>query len=152
MPRSRPPYPAGLRMKMVELIRSGRTPEELAREFEPSAQAIRNRVRQADLDEGRRKAHLGLFDSIECCYDPRRLHSAPGYQSPNHRPAAHVTTCPLNGGNSTCPPAASSPFSRNRGVPAPVAADGAPGQEDPNTRPEGRRARGAESATETPLL
>jgi transposase len=39
---------------MVELVRSGRTPEELSREFEPSAQAIRNWVQQADLDEGRR--------------------------------------------------------------------------------------------------
>jgi len=39
---------------MVELVRSGRSPEELAREFEPSSQAIRNWVRQADLDEGRR--------------------------------------------------------------------------------------------------
>ncbi len=33
-------------------MRSGRTPEELAREFEPSAGAIRNWVRQAELDEG----------------------------------------------------------------------------------------------------
>jgi transposase len=39
---------------MVELVRSGRTPGELAREFEPTAQAIRNWVRQADRDEGRR--------------------------------------------------------------------------------------------------
>ncbi len=39
---------------MVELVRSGRSPEELAREFEPSAQTIRNWVKQADLDEGRR--------------------------------------------------------------------------------------------------
>jgi transposase len=39
---------------MVELVRAGRTPEELGREFEPTAQAIRNWVRQADLDEGQR--------------------------------------------------------------------------------------------------
>lgn len=39
---------------MVELVRAGRNPEELAREFEPSAQTIRNWVKQADLDEGRR--------------------------------------------------------------------------------------------------
>ncbi len=39
---------------MVELVRAGRSPEELAREFEPSAQAIRNWVAQADRDEGRR--------------------------------------------------------------------------------------------------
>jgi len=35
-------------------VRVGRTPEELSREFEPSAQAIRNWVAQADRDEGRR--------------------------------------------------------------------------------------------------
>jgi transposase len=39
---------------MVELVRAGRTPEELAREFEPSAQAIRNWVQQSDRDGGRR--------------------------------------------------------------------------------------------------
>ncbi len=54
MPKSHPPYPAEFRARMVELVRSGRSPEELAREFEPSSQAIRNWVRQADLDEGRR--------------------------------------------------------------------------------------------------
>ena len=54
MPKSRPPYPAEFRRQMVELVRAGRTPEELSREFEPSAQAIWNWVRQADRDEGRR--------------------------------------------------------------------------------------------------
>jgi transposase len=39
---------------MVELVRAGRSPEELAQEFEPTAQTIRNWVKQADLDEGRR--------------------------------------------------------------------------------------------------
>ncbi len=39
---------------MVELVRAGCRPEELSREFEPSAQAIRNWVAQADRDEGRR--------------------------------------------------------------------------------------------------
>jgi len=43
---------------MVELVRSGRTPEELAREFEPSAGAIRNWVKQAELDEGHRSDGL----------------------------------------------------------------------------------------------
>ncbi len=54
MPRSRPPYPAEFRVRMVELVRSGRNSEELAREFEPTAQAIRDWVAQADRDEGRR--------------------------------------------------------------------------------------------------
>jgi transposase len=54
MPKSHPPYPPEFRRQMVELVRAGRTPDELAREFEPSGQTIRNWVRQADLDEGRR--------------------------------------------------------------------------------------------------
>lgn len=40
---------------MVELVRSGRTPEELSREFEPTAQSIWNWVRQAERDDGPRK-------------------------------------------------------------------------------------------------
>jgi transposase len=39
---------------MIELVRAGRSPEDLARKFEPSAAAIRNWVTQADRDEGRR--------------------------------------------------------------------------------------------------
>ncbi len=54
MSNTRPPYAAEFRDQMVELVRSGRSPEELAREFEPSAQAIRNWVGRADRDEGRR--------------------------------------------------------------------------------------------------
>ena len=58
MPRTHPPYPPEFRRQMVELVRAGRTPEELAREFEPSSGAIRNWVKQADLDEGRRSDGL----------------------------------------------------------------------------------------------
>jgi transposase len=47
-------YSAELQQQLVRLVRAGRTPEELAKEFEPSAQAIRNWVRQAELDEGTR--------------------------------------------------------------------------------------------------
>ncbi len=39
---------------MVELVRSGRTPEALAREFEPTAQSIADWVRQAERDAGKR--------------------------------------------------------------------------------------------------
>jgi hypothetical protein len=38
------------RQRIVESIGKGRTPEELARQFEPSAQAIRNWVKQAAFD------------------------------------------------------------------------------------------------------
>jgi len=50
---------------MVELVRAGRTPEELSQEFEPSAQAIRNWVRQADRDEGRRSDGLTTAEREE---------------------------------------------------------------------------------------
>jgi len=48
------PYPDEFRHRLIELARSGQTPEELARKFEPSAQTIRNWIRQADLDDGKR--------------------------------------------------------------------------------------------------
>jgi transposase len=47
-------YSVELQQQMVRLVRAGRKPEELAREFEPSAQAIRNWVRQAEIDDGTR--------------------------------------------------------------------------------------------------
>ena len=56
--KTRPPYPPEFRARMIEMVRAGRTPESLANEFEPSAQAIRNWVRQADLDTGKRKDGL----------------------------------------------------------------------------------------------
>jgi transposase len=49
MAKSRPPYPEEFRRRLVELVRSGRTPEEL---FEPTAQSTRNWVAQADRDDG----------------------------------------------------------------------------------------------------
>jgi transposase len=52
--RKRAPYPPEFRRQMVDLVRAGRTPEELQREFEPTAQTIRNWAAQADRDEGRR--------------------------------------------------------------------------------------------------
>ena len=58
MPNSRPPYPTEFKRQMVELVRSGRSPEQLALEFEPTAQAIRNWVRQADRDDGLRQDGL----------------------------------------------------------------------------------------------
>ena len=54
MPRTRRPYPEDFRRKMVELVRSGRSPYELSKQFEPTAVTISNWVKQADLDEGRR--------------------------------------------------------------------------------------------------
>ena len=58
MPKTRPPYAAEFRQQMVDLVRAGRTPEDLAREFEPSSQAIRTWVAQADRDTGGRSDGL----------------------------------------------------------------------------------------------
>ncbi len=64
MPKSHPPYPPEFRRRMVELVRAGRTPEALAREFEPTAQSIHNWVAQADRDEGRRSDGLMVTMSL----------------------------------------------------------------------------------------
>jgi transposase len=58
MPKSHPPYPEEFRQQILELIRAGRTPDELAEEFEPTAQTIRNWIKQSELDNGQR--HDGL--------------------------------------------------------------------------------------------
>jgi len=53
MPRYRTAYPPEFRRQMVDLVRSGRTPEELSREFEPTAQSISAWVKQAERDVGK---------------------------------------------------------------------------------------------------
>ena len=65
MPRTHRPYAAEFRWRMVDLVRAGRTPESLGEEFEPSAQAIRNWLRQADRDEGRRTDGLTTVERDE---------------------------------------------------------------------------------------
>jgi transposase-like protein len=66
MPKSHPPYAPEVRRQMVELVRSGRTPEELSREFEPTAQAIWNWVRQTERDAGRRDDGLSGGGAGRC--------------------------------------------------------------------------------------
>ena len=58
MSKSRGAYPAEFRRQMVELISAGRTPEELAREFEPTAQSIRNWVSQSESNASRGNGSL----------------------------------------------------------------------------------------------
>ena len=65
MPRTRNPYPAEFRDQIIALARAGCSVESLAREFEPSVQTIRNWVRQADLDEGRRSDGLTSTERAE---------------------------------------------------------------------------------------
>lgn len=48
MSKTRLPYPPEFRQKMVDLVRSGRSPEDLKNELEPSAINIRNWVAKAN--------------------------------------------------------------------------------------------------------
>lgn len=58
MPRTRRPYPAEFRNQIVEMVRAGRKPADLAKEFEPSLGSIKAWVKQADLDDGLREDGL----------------------------------------------------------------------------------------------
>jgi transposase len=53
MAKTRPPYSPEFRRQMVELVLAGRSPEELAREFEPMAQSIKNWVGRVEREGGR---------------------------------------------------------------------------------------------------
>jgi transposase len=65
MPRNHPPYPPEFRQQMVELVQAGRTPNELAQEFEPTAESIRNWVKQAEIDGGQRSDGLTTDEKQE---------------------------------------------------------------------------------------
>lgn len=65
MPKTRPPYSTVLRQQMVDLVHSGRRPEDLAKEFEPTAQTIYNWVAQADRDAGLRQDGLTTAERQE---------------------------------------------------------------------------------------
>ena len=56
MAKTHPRYAPEFRRQRVELVRAGRDPADLAREFEPSSPAIRNWVAQADRQDGRPEA------------------------------------------------------------------------------------------------
>ena len=58
-------YAPEFQRQMVELVRAGRTPEELSREFEPSAQTIHNWVKRSELDEGVRSDGLTTSEREE---------------------------------------------------------------------------------------
>ncbi len=58
MPKSKPPYPEQFRREAVELVRAGRSIPDVASSLGVSAQALRNWVRQEQLD--RRERDDGL--------------------------------------------------------------------------------------------
>jgi len=47
------------------MVRAGRSPGELAEQFEPSEQCIRNWVKQADRDDGKRQDGLTTAEKEE---------------------------------------------------------------------------------------
>jgi transposase len=53
MPKSKPPYPEAFKQQIVELAMAGRTPAELSREFEVSAQSITAWIAPAATDAGK---------------------------------------------------------------------------------------------------
>jgi transposase len=65
MSKTRPPYTPEFRRQIIELVRAGRSPDELAKEFEPTAQSIRNWVAQAERDGGRRDDGLSSAERDE---------------------------------------------------------------------------------------
>lgn len=65
MPKSHPAYPEEFRQQILELVRAGRTPDELAAEFEPTAQTIRNWIKQAERDNGERPNDLSHEEKSE---------------------------------------------------------------------------------------
>ena len=62
---SRKRYPKEFREQIVELARAGRSARELSTKFEPSEQTIRNWIKQADLNEGRRDDGLTTVEREE---------------------------------------------------------------------------------------
>ena len=79
MARKQRRYPPEFRQEIVALVRSGRSPEALAREFEPSASAIRKWAKQADLDEGHRNDGLTTFERPRSCAKQGGRSSACGW-------------------------------------------------------------------------
>jgi transposase len=65
MPKPKKVYPPEFRQQLIELVRVGRSPESLAKEFEPSAQSIRAWVKQAERDTGQRTDGLTSVEREE---------------------------------------------------------------------------------------
>jgi transposase len=61
----KPPYPAQFREQMIELVRAGRKPGELAKEFGCHATSIVNWMRQADEVSGGAPAQAGALSTNE---------------------------------------------------------------------------------------
>lgn len=65
MPRRPPAYPPAYREQIIAWARAGRSPKELAREFEPSEQTIRHWLFQDAADRGERPGALTSEERAE---------------------------------------------------------------------------------------
>jgi len=65
MPRRPAAYLAAYREQIIALARAGRTSKELAKEFEPSEQTIRNWLFQAEADRSQRPGALTSKERAE---------------------------------------------------------------------------------------
>jgi transposase len=65
MPRTHQPYAPEYRRRIIELARAGRSINELAREFEPTVETMRQWIKQAGLDEGLRNDGLTTSERDE---------------------------------------------------------------------------------------
>jgi transposase len=65
LPRTHQPYAPEYRRRIIELARAGRNVNELASEFEPTAETIRQWIKQAGLDDGLRSDGLTTSEREE---------------------------------------------------------------------------------------
>ena len=63
--RKRRSYPLEFRQQMVELVKAGRSPEEVGKEFDVAPQTIRNWLRDAKVDLSREPDHLTTAEREE---------------------------------------------------------------------------------------
>ncbi len=65
MPRTRPPYDPEFRSQIIEMVREGKRPPDLAREFGVTASTIWKWVKQAQIDTGERDDGLTTDEKTE---------------------------------------------------------------------------------------
>ena len=98
MGKTRAAYPPEFRRQMVERVRAGRSPEELAREFEPTAQSIRNWLAQSERNAGRGDGGLATAEREELnVLDKRFELCARDAPDIRHIPLSDVAAPPSDG-------------------------------------------------------
>jgi len=77
--KTRAAYPPEFRRQMVELVRAGRSPEELAREFEPTVQSDSRRKISAEEHNRIRPGHLRRRFAQPAKKSPTSLANSAGF-------------------------------------------------------------------------